>query len=403
MKICIISNLYPPYVLGGAEIIVDKLVRNIAKKGNEVVVITCSADNKEEVQKEDNITIYSINETKIYPTYRQIEANGLLKPFWHLFDLWNRNCRDKIIEIIEKEKCEIIHVNNFKGLSLSCFEVGKKLDIPLVFESHDFSLICPRANLIRGNDTLCENKNKICETYVNIQRKLLGDNIDLMIAPSNFMIEKYRQNGFFNNTKCVKIPLGIDFKSEKTVKDYDILDFTYICSLGKHKGVDTLINAFKEIDDKYIRLNLIGKGYDEEEFKELASGDDRIIFHGFVDNEKIKEYYAASNVIIIPSICYDNSPLVIYESFTTGTPVIGSNIGGIPELIEDGRNGYLFEAGSVSQLKDKLLKVINNKELLKELEKNAFDSIPEDSIDIMCDETLEVYRRLLEKGQNVTD
>lgn len=395
MKICMISNLYPPNVLGGAEIIVDKLVRKLADKRHEVVVITCSVDDEEKIQKEDNITIYHINKTKLYPVYRQTEAKGYMKPLWHLFDLWNGNCQKKIIEILKKEKCDIIHINNFKGLSLSCFEVGKKLNIPVVFESHDFSLICPRANLIRGNNTLCKDKNAICTAYVNIQRKLLSDNVDMMIAPSNFMIDKYRDNNFFNDTTCIKIPLGIDFERKKTIKDYDFIDFTYIGSLGKHKGVDTLINAFKQIDNDDIRLNLIGKGYDEEEFKQLAGDDERIIFHGFVDNRNIKDYYKLSNVIIIPSICYDNSPLVIYESFTTATPVIGSNIGGIPELIDDGVNGYLFEAGDVNDLKDKLLKIIDNKKSLTQLEENAFESIPEKSLDIMTDKTIEAYRQLL--------
>ena len=212
MKICMISNLYPPNVLGGAEIIVDKLVRKLADKRHEVVVITCSVDDEEKIQKEDNITIYHINKTKLYPVYRQTEAKGYMKPLWHLFDLWNGNCQKEIIEILKKEKCDIIHINNFKGLSLSCFEVGKKLNIPVVFESHDFSLICPRANLIRGNNTLCKDKNAICTAYVNIQRKLLSDNVDMMIAPSNFMIDKYRENDFFNDTACIKIPLGIDFE-----------------------------------------------------------------------------------------------------------------------------------------------------------------------------------------------
>ena len=400
MKVCIISNLYPPYVLGGAEIIVDKLARKLAKKNMQVVVVTCSHDKKEHMKKEDNLTIYSINATRLYPVYKQTEAKSYLKGLWHLFDLWNRKCEKRIIEIIEKEECDIIHINNFKGLSLSSFEVGKKLNIPVVFESHDFSLICPRANLIRGNDTLCKNKNKICETYVNIQRRLLDDNVDLMIAPSNFMIEKYKENNFFNNTKCIKIPLGIDFERKKSIKSYDCIDFTSIGSLGKHKGVDILIKAFKEIDNDDIRLNLIGKGYDEEEFKKLAGDDDRIIFHGFVDNKDIRKYYELSNMTVIPSICYDNSPVVIYESFTTATPVIGSNIGGIPELIEDGINGYLFEAGNVKDLKDRLLKVINDKDSLKELEEAAFESISEKSIDIMTDNTIDAYRQLLLEAQD---
>lgn len=397
MKICIISNLYPPYVLGGAEIIVEKLAKGLAKKNNEVIVITSSPDNTEHTEIRDSVKIYYLNKTRLYPVYHQTNVNGLLKPLWHVFDLWNNNIKKSIKKIVTKEKCDIIHINNFKGLSLSCFSVGRDLNIPTVFESHDFSLICPRANLIKANNTLCTNRNIICDNYVKIQRKLLNDYVDLMISPSQFMIEKYKNNNFFNNTNCVKIPLGIDFESKKSLKTYDTIDITYIGSLGKHKGVSTLITAFKKIKNSNIKLHLIGKGYDEEEFKQLAKNDDRITFHGFVKNENINEFYELSNIIVVPSICYDNSPLVIYESLTTGTPIIGSDIGGIPELIKDGVNGLLFEPENDDDLNKKLLKLINDIELLKQMEDNAFNSIPNNSIDNMIEQTINEYEKLLNK------
>lgn len=395
MKICFITNLYPPNVLGGAEIVVEKMALAMTDKSHECVIITTSPDNEEHVVCRDEITIYQLNTTRLYPTYKQTEASGIKKPLWHAFDLWNNNTLNAIKDILIKENVDIVHINNFKGLSLSCFKAGKDLDIPVVYESHDFSLICPRANLIRGNNTLCQNRNLLCNQYVNVQRKLLNDNVDLLISPSQFMIDKFKDNAFFENTDCVKIPLGVEYSLNKSNKTYDNIDFTFIGTLGKHKGVDTLIEAFKCIENENIRLHIVGKGYDEEEFRELAKDDSRIIFHGFVDNSEIMEYYAMTNVLIIPSICYDNSPLVVYESFSTGTPVIGSCIGGIPELIDEEDNGLLFEAGNPSSLKEKLVKVINDKELLKKLENNASNSLPEDSMNVMIDRIIEEYNRLL--------
>ncbi|OED30838.1 glycosyltransferase family 4 protein [Methanosphaera sp. WGK6] len=395
MKICYISNLYPPNVLGGAEIIVEKMALELVKHGHESIIITTSPDNEKHVINRDNTKIYQINTTKLYPVYKQTEASGLKKPFWHLFDLWNNSTLKEIKKIVTEEKVDLIHINNFKGLSLSCFKAGKDLNIPVIFESHDFSLICPRANLIRGNNTLCQQRNTICNQYVKIQRKLLNNNVDLLISPSNFMINKFKENKFFNNTKTVKIPLGIDYESEKSEKNYNTLNITYIGSLGKHKGVHTLIKAFKTIKNDSIRLHIIGKGYEEEEFKQMAKPDARIIFHGFVDNKNIRKFYDMSNIIVIPSICYDNSPLVIYESFSTGTPVIGSNIGGIPELIEENVNGFLFEPGNSESLKEKLLKVINDKELLKKLESNSAKTLPSNSLDVMVDKLISEYSKLL--------
>lgn len=394
MKICYITNLYPPHVLGGAEIVVKKIATQMAKK-HTVIIITTSPDNNHHIIKQDSIIIYQLNTTKLYPVYKQTEASGVKKPLWHLFDLWNKDTYNKIRQILIDEDIDIVHINNFKGLSLSCFKAGSDLNIPIVFESHDFSLICPRANLIRGNNTLCKKRNFCCNSYVNIQRKLLDNHVDLLISPSNFMINKFKENNFFRNTSSVKIPLAIECNTNKTRKSYDTIDITYIGTLGKHKGVQTLIEAFKSIENRDIKLHIIGKGYDEEEFRKLAESDERIVFHGFVDNSKIQHFYELSNVIIIPSICYDNSPLVIYESFSNYTPVIGSNIGGIPELIKDGVNGYLFEPGNIYDLKEKIEKIINNRELLVDLENNAGKSLPVDSMKVMIDSLINEYDKLL--------
>ncbi len=396
MKICFLSNLYPPNVLGGAEIVVQKMAKSMIERGHEVIVITTSPDEEEHILEEDSVKIFQLNTTKLYPTYKQTEPQGVKKPLWHLFDLWNGATLSAVKDILVRESVDIVHINNFKGLSLSCFKAGKDLNIPVVYESHDFSFICPRANLIRGNNTLCENRNFICNEYVNIQRRLLDDNVDLLISPSQFMIDKFHDNNFFNNVRCVKIPLGVEYSSNKTIKDYETIDITYIGTLGKHKGVHTLISAFKDIDNENIKLHIIGKGYDEDEFKQLAMDDDRIVFHGFVDNKDILKFYEQTNVFVIPSICYDNSPLVIYESFSTGTPVIGSNIGGIPELVMEDYNGFLFESNNPESLKKKLVKVIKNKELLKKLEDNAFNSLPDNSMETMIDQIISEYTKLVE-------
>ncbi len=396
MKICFITNLYPPNVLGGAEIIVEKMALSMQEHGHRSIIITTSPDDKRHTIERDNTTIYQLNTTKLYPTYKQTEAQGIKKPLWHVLDLWNNSTLNAIKEILAKENVDVIHINNYKGLSLSCFKAGKDLNIPVIYESHDFSLICPRANLINGKNTLCENRNLICNEYVKQQRRLLDDNVDLLISPSQFMIDKFHENNFFNNVDCVKIPLGVEYESRKTIKTYDSIDITYIGTLGKHKGVDTLIKAFKEIDGDNLKLHIIGKGYDEEEFKDLSKDDDRIVFHGFVNNRDIINYYQMTNILVIPSICYDNSPLVIYESFSTGTPVIGSHIGGIPELVTDGYNGLLFDAGSVPSLKEKLVKVINDKELLKNFEVNSYESLPKNSMDEMVKKIIEEYNKVVE-------
>ena len=102
-----------------------------------------------------------------------------------------------------------------------------------------------------------------------------------------------------------------------------------------------------------------------------------------------------ANLIVVPSICYDNSPMVIYESFTHSTPVIGSNIGGIPELIDDNVNGRLFNPGDVNDLKNVLEDTIKDTKILQTLEDNASHTLSDNSMDIMIKKLEDEYEKLI--------
>jgi len=375
MKICFISNLYPPFVLGGGEISVKRTAEGLVKRGHDVLVITTSPNRKSLIEDINGVKVYRINPLNLYTMYNHQKQPEILKLIWHGIDLWNPHSYIVVKNILKKEKTDVVHINNFKGLSLSVFSAAKRLNLPLIFTAHDYSLICPRANLLTGSGEICNSPSKFCVLYNRIQKYLVNNKPDLVTAPSQFVIDKLKLKGLFEDVKTMKLPLGIELSDEKAEKSYNTIDILYVGSLSRPKGVHILINAFKGLDLDNTILHILGKGKDEEEFKKVAGLDQRIIFHGFVPDEKLMQLYQKANVVVVPSIWYDNSPLVIYESLMSGTPVIGSRIGGIPELIEDGYNGFLFEAGNVDELKDKLEYLIEKASELKALEEGAFESV----------------------------
>ena len=89
-----------------------------------------------------------------------------------------------------------------------------------------------------------------------------------------------------------------------------------------HKGVHILIEAFKNIKNENIKLHILGKGTEEYTLKEIAKEDERILFHGFVEGKELQNFYENANIVVVPSICFDNSPMVIYESLMNGTPLL---------------------------------------------------------------------------------
>lgn len=380
MKICLISNLYPPNVLGGAEVSVKKVSEELVKRGHEVIVITTQFNDKK-IEIINGVKIYQIDPLNIYAIYDHPNKTVFLKPLWHIIDLWNPYDDAIIKKILKRENPDVVHIHNFKGLSISSFAPAKSLNIPIVFTAHDYSLICMRANLLNSSGEICKNTPLTCKIYNKIQKQLVKNKPDLLISPSQFVINKLRSNGLFQDVKAEKVPLGIELKSKKFEKDYSTIDILYVGNLGEHKGVHILLNAFKKLKNNNIRLNIVGKGTCEKKLKIMAENDKRIKFHGFLEGKELLNMYENANLTVVPSIWYDNSPMVIYESFNSGTPVIGSRIGGIPELVEDGFNGYLFEVGNVVELEKLLEDLINKPDKLKKLENGTIESIKKYSME----------------------
>jgi len=393
MKICFISSLYPPLVIGGAEISVEKTAKELVKRGYEVIVITTS-DRKNIVEKIEGVKIYRIYPLNLYSTYNHQKHSTFIKPIWHLIDLWNPHSYIIIKNILKKELPDIVHIHNFKGVSLSAFSAVKDLDLSLIFTAHDYSLICIRANLLNGAGEKCDNPSRFCRLYNKAQKYLVNSKPDIVTAPSQFIIDKLRTFDLFKSVETIKIPLGIESNRVKTEKKYDVIDILYAGALGRHKGVHILINAFKKLEQGNIRLHILGKGAHEDELKKIAGYDKRIRFHGFAHGKKLMDFYKKANITVVPSIGYENSPMVIYESLMNGIPVIGSNIGGIPELIEDGINGFLFESGNVNELTEILRKLIENPSKLNKLEKGTFESVKKYDLKKHVDKLEEIYKDL---------
>ncbi|MGB2841626.1 MAG: glycosyltransferase family 4 protein [Halobacteriota archaeon] len=380
MKICYISALYPPFIAGGAEIYVKGIAEKLVEKGHEVIVITINQRRclKLLIEVKNGVKIYRIPSWNIYTLYNSNKKPMFIKPIWYVIDLWGFHFYKIVKNILKKEMPDVIHVHSYKGM-FQAFNAAKTLNLHVIYTAHSYEMICPKAILLRTSNEICNTPTRICKIYRKIIKYLLKNKLDLLTAPSQFTIDKLKETEIFKDVKAIRLYNAIELsdgkKLKKSEKDYRLIDVLYVGGLSKHKGVHILINAFKELKYENIRLHIVGKGKDEDEFKKIAGSDKRIIFHGFKTGEELMNFYKKANVVVTPSLCYDNSPMVIYESLMNGTPVIGSRIGGIPELIEDGYNGFLFEAGNVDKLKGILENLVENPSELKRLEEGAFESV----------------------------
>ncbi len=400
MKICQIIYTYPPHETGGADIYAQRIAKELSSKGHEVVVITTQPYNglssiKPSSEVDDRIKVHRFYPLNIYSWTNTAGKSLLSKMVWNILDIWNLHAYYVIKNILKKEKPDVVHIHTPTWISLSVFDAISQLKIPFIFTVHEYILLCRRVSLLHGNGKVCDNPRSICKLYQKLSRAIVSSKPDLVLSPSQFVLNMLSSNGFFPKSRSMKLPLGITPSKEKTVKKHDVIDIIYTGALIGHKGVDVLIKAFKNLSYQNVRLHIVGKGEKSNDLKELADNDHRIIFYGFLGGDELTSLQEKANITVMPSIWYENSPMAIYESFKYGTPVIGSEIGGIPELIEEGVNGYLFQPGKFKELADILGRLVENPLELEKLEIGAFNSSKKYDMDLHIQNLEKLYNEII--------
>lgn len=356
MKILLANKFY--YRRGGDCIYTLNLERLLRDYGHEVAIFAMDyPDNVETPWRK-----YFPSEVKFKPGLGMLEA--FLRP------LGTNEVKRKFCALLDEFKPDVVHLNNIHTqLSPIIAELAHERGIRVVWTLHDFKLLCPRYDCLRNGTTACEecftNKRKVLEykcmknsTVASIlaykeamtwTRERLEACTDVFICPSGFMAQKMLQGGF-DKTKIHIFCNFIDI--EKTRKQaYDRGDYyCYVGRLSHEKGGMTLIEAARQLP---CQLKVIGGGPLMENLKSSATGTN-IEFLGYKQWDEIKELVGHARFSVIPSEWYENNPLSVIEAQCLGTPVLGARIGGIPELIEEGRSGMLFEAKNILDLKQKI-------------------------------------------------
>lgn len=288
---------------------------------------------------------------------------------------------------------DIAHFHIFQHqISPSVFTPLKKKNIPLILTLHDLKPICP-SYLSYTKNNVCEKcygqnfyqctlnkctKNSYAKSFINTLEMYLHyglgfyQNVDKYIAISQFHRNKMLANGF-SEKQISYLPNFIETKSYPLSFENDGSIF-YFGRLSEEKGVSILLKAAKLCPD--LKFIIAGTGPSEYELKQEAKSLHNVEFVGFQSGQALLDLIAKSLCTILPSKCYENCPMSILESFAMGKPVIGSRIGGIPELIDEGRDGFTFEVGNVQDLVNKIITLKDyTKQQLQELAQYARNKI----------------------------
>lgn len=356
MKILLVNKFY--YYRGGDCICTINLEELLKLNGHEVSIFA--------MQFSENLPTpwskYFPNEIKFKPGLGMIEA--FTRPFG------TNEVKTKFNALLDAFWPDIVHVHNIHSqLSPIVIEIAHKRGIKVVWTLHDYKLLCPRYDCLRNNNIVCEacfaDKHKVIDykcmknsriaSFLAYKEALKWDQqrleayTDVFLCPSHFMASKMQQGGFDPlkiHVLCNFIDVEKTRKEEYNKRDY----YCYIGRLSHEKGVATLVEAARQLPYK---LKVIGGGPLMENLKDLATGTN-IEFLGHKQWEEIKDLVGNARFSVIPSEWYENNPLSVIEAQCLGTPVLGACIGGIPELIEEGISGMLFETKNTVDLKQKI-------------------------------------------------
>lgn len=394
MKICLINNLYKPYSRGGAENVVELIAQGLIKSGHEVFIITTKplfSDKKLTIENQQS-TIYHIS--SIF-----FNLNKIPKPFrlpWHLIDMFDIGSYLKAKSILKKEKPDLVMTHNLKGIGCLIPRLIKKLQIRHIHALHDIQLIHPSGLMLCGKEKRIDGI--IIKLYFSVCRALFGSP-DVVISPSQWLLKTHADKNFFPQSKKIILPNPILPIDSKNIPAFDkggargVFRFLYVGQIEKHKGVFLLLKAFNALCNqncqKNYKLIFVGAGSGLKKARKKSLNNPAIKLLGGKEKKDVLREMARADCLIVPSLCYENSPTVIYEAASVGLPVIASRLGGNPELVHE-LGGLLFNPKSEGDLMYQMKWAMDNPNEMREISRQQKIKIKKFKLDKYIEKLLEI-------------
>jgi len=384
MKICLINNLYKPFNRGGAEKITETIANGLIKAGHKVFIITTKPCGEKLPTASPELKVYFLDSCY----YNLNKLPKFFRLVWQIWNVFNFVSYFRIKGILQKEKCDAVITNNLMGLGFLTPLAIKKLRIKNLHIAHDIQLIHPSGLMYYGEEGIIESS--FAKIYSGLCRRLFNSP-SAVIFPSNWLKDLYIERNFFSKSKISVLSNPVEdapeqtkeqsgnfhpVKSQSTIGTQSVFNgvkFLFLGQIEKHKGIFLLIDAFNKLKEKYpdIELVLAGDGSKIKEAREKALGNNNIKFLGWPGDEIANKSLFSANCLVYPSLVYENCPNAIQRAIATNLPVVASDLGGIPELLNKNA-GILFKPADVNDLVEKMEWMIKNKDGLQILNQVNF-------------------------------
>lgn len=342
MKITLISSMYAPYAIGGAEAVTQTQAEALAARGHTVRVLTLGDPGKEISRTILNgVEVVRVGIRNLYfpgttqpPTWAKVA--------WHTRDFYNASMGHLARECLLEQRPDIVVCHNLAGWSAAVWPAVKSLGLPLAQVLHDQYFRCIRSNMYKSQR--CATQCMSCK-LMRLPHPKLSRLPDAVVGVSRYVIDSLVQAGYFRDVPVrtyIHNASHLDTRERSTpaLSGPEVV-FGFIGSITPAKGLEQLLAAFRRMAQPHWRLRVAGTGVPEYvERLRAEHADSRIEFLGRQDPAS---FYLGLDATVVPSPCEDALPSVVFESLVHGRPVIGARRGGIPEMVEHGVSGLIFE------------------------------------------------------------
>ncbi len=399
MKILIVNKFLYPH--GGSETYILDIGRELERTGHEVQYF--GMDAKERMVG---------NRINSYTSPMDFHEKGLQKLLYPFKIIYSTEARKMIRLVLDDFQPDVVHLNNINFqltpsiiMEIRKWEKQSNTKVKIVYTAHDSQWVCPNHMLMipsskercfrckGGKYIECTRNRCIHGSFIKsilgmmegYLYRVLGTykQVDTIICPSNFMKEILSSNSDISD-RLVMIHnycnIAVQEYEETKKEDYVL----YFGRYSEEKGIGVLLEVCRNLPD--IPFVFAGDGPLREEVEKVGN----IKNLGFLTGKDLYEVIKKARFTVVPSVWYENCPFTVIESQVLGTPVIGSNLGGIPELIDVGKTGEVFEVGNVEELLETVLRLWNDikksTQYSKNCKKNLFDEL-----EIYCNNMKTLY------------
>jgi glycosyltransferase involved in cell wall biosynthesis len=453
MKIILTVHQFFPEYFSGTEVLTHSVACELRARGHEVAVFT-GYPARELMQDAKRFDKYEIDGIPVYRFHHSFVRMGGQEVVSEI-EYNNHLAACYFKGLLDELKPDIVHFFHFSRLGAALVDVAKELSIPAYYTPTDFWAVCPTSQLLLPDGRVCAGPfshggncikhvalltrwphysgvvkhlpDSIIDAFAVVakaghginfwfrqeiaalsRRKLFNvsrlNALQGIVSPTQLMTDVLTGNGvrpelIWQSAYGINIS-GFD-EFQRNYPDGRRITIGYIGTLAPHKGCHVLVEAFNKLTNSDARLKIYGNPKDFPDYvadlHAAAEGNDAIEFCGTFPNAQIADVVSGIDVLVVPSVWYENTPLVVYSALAAKCPVIASNFPGMSEVVRDGWNGLLFEPNNADALSACMARLHQAPALLQTLSQNCE---PPKSIAAYVDELLDLYEKRFQAPQH---